>query len=64
MVSVEGLGMREQGSRKDVPKTKADAIGSVRVWWLGLISYGFRGTSLVRNSAPMGPCSRNMPRAL
>ena len=24
----------------------------------------YRGTSLIRNSAPLGPYSRNMPRAL
>ena len=24
----------------------------------------YRGTSLIRNSAPLGPCSRTMPRPL
>ena len=24
----------------------------------------YRGTSLIRNNAPLGPCSRTMPRAL
>jgi len=24
----------------------------------------YRGTSLIRNSAPLGPCSRTVPRAL
>ena len=27
-------------------------------------SKGYRGTSLIRNSAPLGSCSRNMPRAI
>ena len=27
-------------------------------------TYGYRGTSLIRNCAPLGPYSRNMPRAL
>ena len=29
-----------------------------------IVEGGARGTSLIRNSAPLGPCSRNMPRAL
>ena len=30
----------------------------------GLESRAYRGTSLITNSAPLGPYSRNMPRAL
>ena len=29
-----------------------------------LVHLMYRGTSLIRNSAPLGPCSRTMPRAL
>ena len=31
---------------------------------LSLHLHGYRGTSLIRNSADSGPCSRAMPRAL
>ena len=37
------------------PNTNARGRGSQR--W-------YRGTSLIRNSAPLGPCSRAMPRVL
>ena len=33
-------------------------------WGDGLWVVVYRGTSFIRNSAPPGPCSRNMPRAL
>jgi len=40
-------------------------VGSIALWvsvsGVGLV---YRGTSLIRNSAPLGPYSRNMPRAL
>jgi len=40
----------------------ADGVGS-RIWDLGKLRV-YRGTSLIRNSTPLGPNSRTMHRAL
>ena len=31
---------------------------------VGHVTSRYRGTSIIRNNAPLGPYSRNMPRAL
>jgi len=43
---------------------KTLATSSARVRRKGAIRRPYRGTSLIRNSAPLGTFSRNMPRAL
>ena len=42
---------------------RADATDARRTWWV-LSETKYRGTSLIRNRAPLGPYSRNMSRAL
>ena len=42
-----------------IDRTEPEALKSIT-----LKARPYRGTSLIRNSAPLGPYSRNMPRAL
>ena len=45
-------------------KTRATRPSDVRRGLLARMGGVYRGTSLIRNSPPLGPCSRPMPRAL
>ena len=70
--SVQGSGSRVQGSglRVQVQGSGFRVQGSgFRIQDTGFVSARTRsstcrGTSLIRNSTPLGPCSRTMPRAL
>ena len=50
----------------DTMKVRNLAAGLWRAAWrsLGFQVSFYRGTSLIRNNPPLGPCSRTMPRAL
>ena len=60
---VQGAGFRVQGSGDEETNATLPTIKWPTIKETGSTDE-YRGTSLVRNSLPLGPYSRTMPRAL
>jgi len=61
---VQGMVVKVFGFRGSTVQGLVCKVSSVEFRVQGSGRGVYRGTSLIRNSAPLGPYSRNMPRAL